>query len=83
MGMCYLLLSLSTVLVMYDFEDCINRIVNSLETVTKSVDAKFKRFSDFAVTVATPTTIVSEAIRNADFYDRCNIIDCELASLCF
>ena len=75
-------ISLSTVLVIFDLEHCISRIASLLNAIIGNVNQKMKRFLEIASTVTEPAKI-PKTIRESDSYDRNDIIDCELAALCF
>lgn len=77
-----LVISLATAIVMFDHDYCVDRIVRSLISVTTNVDAKFSRFLEIA-SVAAHSTDVPKAIRESQHFDRDDIIDCELAVVCF
>jgi len=53
---------------------------NRLNGIIEKVDAKFKRFSNIAASV---TKDVSIAIRDSDYFDRNQLVDCELLALVF
>jgi len=51
-----------------------------LNSIVEKVDAKFKRFSNIAFSV---TKDVSIAIRDSDYFDRNQHVNCELLALVF
>jgi len=51
-----------------------------LNGIVEKVDAKFKRFSNIASSV---TKDISNAIRDSDYFDGNQLVDCELLALVF
>jgi len=51
-----------------------------LNGIVEKVDAKFKQFSNTASSV---TKDVSIAIRDSDYFDENELVDCELLALVF
>ena len=74
--------SMNAMIHMFDLDLCVNRLVNSLRAITGMIDTKLTRFIAIAATVPDPAN-VPRAIRESEFFDRNDIIDCELAALCF
>ncbi|XP_024882775.1 uncharacterized protein LOC112461672 [Temnothorax curvispinosus] len=77
-----MIVSTNTVLLMFDLELCVNSLVNSLRAIIDTIDAKLTRFVAIAATVTDPAN-VPRAIRESEFFDRDDIVDCELVALCF
>ncbi|XP_036142630.1 uncharacterized protein LOC118645514 [Monomorium pharaonis] len=77
-----LILSLSTVIIMFDHDYCVDRIVKALSPVTRIVDAKVKRFQEIAAGLDNPAD-GPRAIRESAHFDANDIVDCELAVICF
>ncbi|XP_071579392.1 uncharacterized protein [Temnothorax nylanderi] len=77
-----LIVSMNTVLHMFNLDLCVNRLVTSLRAITGMIDAKLTRFIAIAATVTDPAN-VPRAIRESEFFDSNDIVDCELAALCF
>jgi len=69
----------STLLSMFNLDRCIDIIFNKLNDIEK-IEAKFKRFSNIASSV---TKDVSNAIRDSDYFDGNQLVDCELLALVF
>ncbi|KAL6254304.1 hypothetical protein P5V15_014350 [Pogonomyrmex californicus] len=69
----------STLCRMFDLYECIDV---TFDRLVKFVDAKYTRFSNIASAVTDPEE-VSNAIRNCDIFDRCQLVDCELLALVF
>jgi len=70
----------STLLSMFNLDRCIDIMFDRLNGIVEKVDAKFKRLSNIAVSV---TKDVSIAIRDSDYFDGNQLIDCELLALVF
>jgi len=70
----------STLLSMFNLDRCIDIMFDRLNGIIEKVDAKFKRFSNIAASV---TKDVSIAIRDSDYFDENQIVDCELLALVF
>ena len=68
-------LSTSTILGLFNFEYCINRIVGTLLPLTAHVDAKLYRFKNIAASASV------NAIRDSEYFDRDDLLDCELLAL--
>lgn len=75
-----LVIAANTVLYMFKLEHCINRIAATLRAITDNVDAKLTRF--LAIASTNPANAPT-AIRDSEFFDCNDIVDCELAALCF
>jgi hypothetical protein len=76
-------MSLNTVLTLYDLEFCVDRVVSALGAATEEVDAKYSRYREIAHDARKTGTSIKNAIRKSDHFDSGNIIDCEIAALCF
>jgi len=65
----------STLLSMFNLDRCIDIMFDRLNSIVEKVDAKFKRFSNIAFSV---TKDVSNAIRDSDYFDGNQFVDCEI-----
>jgi len=66
----------STLLSMFNLDRCIDIMFDKLNSIVEKDDAKFKkRFSNIASSV---TKDVSIAIRDSDYFDGNQLVDCEL-----
>jgi len=63
----------STLLSMFNLDRCIDIMFDRLNDIVEKVDAKFRRFSNIAASV---TKDVSIAIRDSDFFDGNQLVDC-------
>ncbi|TGZ48698.1 Uncharacterized protein DBV15_12979 [Temnothorax longispinosus] len=72
-----------TLLTLYDLQFCVDRVVRALSAATEEVDAKFSRYREIAAAAMKMETSVLTAILKSDFFDPDNIVDCEIAALCF
>jgi len=70
----------STLLTMFNLDRCIDIIFDRLNGTVEKIDVKFKRFSNIASFV---TKDVSIAIRNSDYFDGNQLVNCELLALVF
>jgi len=70
----------STLLSLFNLDRCINIMFYRLNGIVEKVDAKFKRFSNIASSV---TKDISNAIRDSDYFDGNQLVDCELLALVF
>jgi len=65
----------STLLSMYNLDRCIDVMFDRLNDIVEKVDVKFKRFSNI---VSSITNDVSNVIRDSDYFDGNQLVDCEL-----
>ncbi|TGZ32065.1 hypothetical protein DBV15_12959, partial [Temnothorax longispinosus] len=72
-----------TLLKLYDLQFCVDRVIRALSAATEEVDAKFSRYSEIAAAAMKMETSIQTAILKSDFFDPDNIVDCEIAALCF
>jgi len=70
----------STLLSMFNLDRCIDIMFDRLNGIVKKVDAKFKRFFNIAFSI---TKDVSIAIRDSDYFEGNQLIDCEPLALVF
>ena len=75
-----LIMSSNTVYNMISHEYCVHYIAQSLKNIIGTVDAKFTRFREIANgAVKNPIA----AIRESEFFDKDNIVNCELLAQVF
>jgi len=70
----------STLLSMFNLDRCIDMMFDRLNGIIEKVDAKFKRFSNIASSVIKDVSI---AIRDSDYFNRNQLVDCEPLVLVF
>jgi len=70
----------SMLLSMFNLDRRIDIMFDRLNGIVEKVDAKFKRFASIASSV---TKNVSIAIRDSDYFDENQFVDCELLALVF
>jgi hypothetical protein len=75
-------ISMDTVLRIFNLELCVNRVINSLTNLITSVDNKLSLFLEIAANVKDPVRIPM-VIRDSESFDRNDLIDCELQALIF
>ena len=72
----------STLITMFNLDQCIDLTFNQLDHILKKVDAKFVQFSNIASTVMNKQN-TSNVIRVSDAFNKHQLVDCELLALFF
>ncbi|KYQ58964.1 hypothetical protein ALC60_02027 [Trachymyrmex zeteki] len=77
-----LMMTESTVLFMFNLDKCIELAFDQLVGIVEKVDTKFTRFSNIASTV-TDAKDVPNVICASDYFDKNQLLDCELLAVVF
>lgn len=72
----------ATLVQMFNLDWCISAMFNRLCKIVETVDTKFTQFSNIASTVVDPTE-VSSTICASNYFDKNQLVDCELLALVF
>ncbi|KYN04637.1 Matrix metalloproteinase-14, partial [Cyphomyrmex costatus] len=75
-------LSNSTVVNLFNLEYCVNRLISSFDNVSDIINKKYSRLLNTAANVNDSTNIQKTMYEN-EYFDRNDIIDCELIALIF
>ena len=77
-----LMMTESTILFIFNLDQCIELAFDQLVDIVKKVDTKFIRFSNIASTVINAKN-VPNVICASDYFEKNQLLDCELLTVVF
>ncbi|KYN49978.1 hypothetical protein ALC62_00005, partial [Cyphomyrmex costatus] len=67
---------------LFNLEYCVNRLISSFNTETDTINKKYTRLLNIATKV-NDSTKIQKTMYESEYFDRNDIIDCELIALIF